>query len=93
MWASLPLFALLATIGLVVTALALLRMYGQIFHGKANERSAMPDMRLAGREFLAVAPLLIALLILGVYPAPIMDLSNRTATALVEVFIRVAGGA
>jgi NADH-quinone oxidoreductase subunit M len=44
-------------------------------------------MRLAGREFLAVAPLLIALLILGIYPAPIMDLSNQTATALARVFL------
>jgi NADH-quinone oxidoreductase subunit M len=86
-WASLPLFALLATIGLVVTALALLRMYGQMFHGQTNERSTMPDMRLAGREFLAVAPLLIALLILGIYPAPIMDLSNQTATVLARVFL------
>lgn len=92
-WASLPLFALLATIGLVITALALLRMYGRVFHGEPNAQSAMPDMRLNGREFLAVAPLLAALIILGVYPAPIMDLSNQAATALVEVFTRVLTGA
>lgn len=88
-WASLPFFALLATIGLVVTALALLQMYGRIFNGPLNERwRGLPDMRIMSREFLAVAPLLIALLILGVYPAPIMDLANKTATALVNVFTR-----
>lgn len=91
-WASLPLFALLATIGLVVTALALLRMYGQVFHDAPTERSALPDMRLAGREFLAVAPLLALLLMLGVYPAPLMDLSNWTATALAEIFTRALAG-
>src|SRR5215212_9867800 len=84
-WASLPFFALLATIGLVVTALALLQMYGRIFNGPLNERwRGLPDMRIMSREFLAVVPLLIALLILGVYPAPIMDLANKTATALVN---------
>jgi NADH-quinone oxidoreductase subunit M len=91
-WASLPFFTLLATIGLVVTALALLQMYGRIFNGPLNPRwsggSAPPDMRVTSLEFLAAAPLLVALLILGVYPAPIMDLANGAATALADVFTR-----
>ncbi|MFN8567503.1 MAG: hypothetical protein U0Z44_08285 [Kouleothrix sp.] len=32
--------------------------------------------------------MLLLLLILGIYPAPIMDLANQTATALVNVFTR-----
>src|SRR6266545_2095570 len=88
-WASLPFFTLLATIGLVVSALALLQMYARIFNGPLNERwRSLPDMRVASREFLAAAPLLILLLIFGIYPAPIMDLVNSTATALVNVFTR-----
>ncbi|KPV54014.1 NADH-quinone oxidoreductase subunit N [Kouleothrix aurantiaca] len=95
-WASLPFFTLLATIGLVVSALALLQMYARIFNGPLNPRwdaghggQGLPDMRVASREFLAAAPLLVLLLVLGVYPAPIMDLANQTATALVNVFTRV----
>jgi NADH-quinone oxidoreductase subunit M len=91
-WATLPFFTLLATIGLVVTAMALLQMYGRIFNGPLNSRWAgaqtPPDMQIVSREFLAAAPLLIALLILGVYPAPIMDLANQAATALVNVFTK-----
>jgi len=37
----------------------------------------------------AVASLLIVLLILRVYPAPIMDLANQAATALVNVFTKL----
>jgi NADH-quinone oxidoreductase subunit M len=98
-WATLPFFTLLATIGLVVTALALLQMYSRIFNGPLNPRWASghgdasghrqprpQDMRIVSREFLAAAPLLVALLALGVYPAPIMDLANQAATALVHVF-------
>jgi NADH-quinone oxidoreductase subunit M len=89
-WPAFPLFTLLATVGLVVTALALLQMYGRMFHGPLNERwKAVPDMRITSREFLAVAPLLLGLLALGIYPAPLMDISNRAATALVEVFTRM----
>jgi NADH-quinone oxidoreductase subunit M len=88
-WATLPFFTLLATIGLIVTAMALLQMYGRIFNGPLNTRWAhVPDMRVASREFLAAAPLLIALLALGVYPAPIMDLTNHAATALTSIFAR-----
>ena len=86
-WASLPFFTLLATIGLIVSALALLQMYARIFNGPLNTRwSGLADMRVASREFLAAAPLLLALLILGIYPAPIMDLANHAATQLVNVF-------
>jgi NADH-quinone oxidoreductase subunit M len=88
-WPSLPFFALLATIGLVVTALALLQMYGRIFNGPLNARwQDLRDMRLFSRESLAALPLLIVLLILGVYPAPIMDLANQAATALANVFTK-----
>jgi NADH-quinone oxidoreductase subunit M len=88
-WATLPFFTLLATIGLVITAMALLQMYGRIFNGPVNQRwNGLADMRVVSREFLAAAPLLVALLILGVYPAPIMDLANQAATALVNVFTR-----
>jgi NADH-quinone oxidoreductase subunit M len=88
-WASLPFFTLLATIGLVVSALALLQMYARIFNGPLNERwRDLADMRVASREFLAAAPLLILLLILGIYPAPIMDLANYAATALANVFTK-----
>jgi NADH-quinone oxidoreductase subunit M len=81
-WATLPLFALLATVGLVVTALALLRMFGQVFHGPARVGDAPSDLRVASAEFLAVAPLIGLLLALGLYPAPLLDLSNWAATAL-----------
>ncbi|GAB4206145.1 MAG: NADH-quinone oxidoreductase subunit M [Roseiflexaceae bacterium] len=89
-WAALPLFTLLATIGLVVTALALLQMYGRIFHGPADEQlSRLPDLRIASREFLAAAPLLALLLVLGLYPAPLLDISNQAAAALAQVFERL----
>lgn len=94
-WVTLPLFTLLATIGLVVTALALLLMYQAIFLGPANPRwsdsahgTAVPDLNRA--EFLTMAPLVLFMLVLGINPALIMNLTNTTATQLVSVFTRVA---
>jgi NADH-quinone oxidoreductase subunit M len=91
-WATLPLFAFLATIGLVVTALALLVMFQHIFLGPLNPRWSSAaggeqpaDVRPA--EFWTLAPLLALLLLLGIYPALIMNLTNATATEVVRVFM------
>jgi NADH-quinone oxidoreductase subunit M len=93
-WVTLPLFTLLATIGLVVTALALLLMYQNIFHGPPNPRwsgaqggSVLPDLNRS--ETLTVLPLLVLLLVLGINPALIMNITNTAATQLVSVFERV----
>jgi NADH-quinone oxidoreductase subunit M len=90
-WATLPLFTLLATIGLVVTALALLRMYGHVFNGPLRDETTAGGH--AGPPLEAVWPLLALLIVLGVYPAPLMNLSNWAATELAGVFTRLVAGA
>lgn len=85
-WATLPLFTLLATIGLVFTALALLLMFQRIFFGPLNQRwSGLKDLNPL--EFWTAAPLLALLLVLGVYPAPIMNLANAAATQMAAAFM------
>jgi NADH-quinone oxidoreductase subunit M len=93
-WATLPLFTFVATIGLVITALALLRMFQHIFLGPLNPRWSAragnpqpPDIQPA--EFWVAAPLLALLLLLGVYPALVMDLTNTAATQAVAVFTQL----
>lgn len=84
-WATLPLLTLLATVGLVVTALALLLMYRRIFLGPLNPRwRGLPDLNAL--EFWAAAPLILLLLALGLYPAPLLNLVNTMATQMVAAF-------
>ncbi len=92
-WATLPLWTLLATIGLVITALALLRMFQYLFLGPLNPRWSGSDRPADIRptEFWIAAPLLALLLVLGVYPALVMNLTNAAVTGVVEVFARLPG--
>jgi NADH-quinone oxidoreductase subunit M len=89
-WATLPFFTLLATIGLVVTAMALLLMFQRVFLGPLNQRWSHLKTRDIGPrslEFWATAPLIVLLLLIGVYPAPVMDITNAAAAQLVRVFL------
>ncbi|WP_129626292.1 complex I subunit 4 family protein [Candidatus Oscillochloris fontis] len=86
-WATLPLFTGLAVIGLIITALALLIMYQRIFLGPTGEvAQGFADMR--PMELWSTVPFLALLVVLGVYPAPIMNLANAAATQLVAVFLQ-----
>jgi NADH-quinone oxidoreductase subunit M len=89
-WAALPLFTLLATIGLIITALALLLMFQHIFLGPLNtawNHLKPQDISPRTVEFWAAVPLIVLLLVLGIYPAPIMMLTNAVATHMVGVFM------
>jgi NADH-quinone oxidoreductase subunit M len=86
-WATLPLIAAIAVIGLIVLALLLLRMYQRIFNGPLNER--WRDLADLSRfEMLTALPLLALLLVFGVYPALLLDVTNGAVTALAAMFVR-----
>lgn len=84
-WATLPLWTILSMLGLVLSALALLLMFQRIFSGPINER--LRSMRdVSPREMSVLAPLLVLLIVFGVYPLPLMQLANQAALALVSFF-------
>lgn len=79
--------AVLATPGLLITAIFLLRMYQQVFYGPLPTKHAdWHDLDL--RERFTVLPALLLVLILGVYPQLLMGLINPTVTKLVEGLAR-----
>ena len=85
-WGTQPLIAAIAVLGLIVTALMLIRMYQKIFYGPTNVRWAgLPDMRVSGWEFGVTAPLLVLLLVFGIYPKPLMDLANTASTVMAQI--------
>ncbi|ROS76720.1 NADH-quinone oxidoreductase subunit M [Cellulomonas sp. PhB143] len=70
--------AVVATIGVVLAALYVLLTYQRVFTGPVRDGlETMPD--LVARERWVVGPLLAALLVLGLYPAPALDLVRAPA--------------
>jgi NADH-quinone oxidoreductase subunit M len=73
-------YAVLATVGIVFAALYILIMYQRVFHGPGTERAAgWRDLSL--RESLAVAPLFVLIIFLGIYPKPVLDVITPAVQA------------
>jgi len=65
-------WAVAATTGVILAALYLLWAYQRVFHGRAEgANAAFPEMTM--RERAIMAPLVILIVFLGVYPRPMLE--------------------
>jgi NADH-quinone oxidoreductase subunit M len=78
-----PVFAVLATIGIVLAALYILHWYQRIAHGPAQD--GVKGFRdLGGREVLAIAPLVVLVVAMGFFPKPWLDRINPAVTSTLQ---------
>jgi NADH-quinone oxidoreductase subunit M len=78
-------WAVVATAGVILAALYLLWAYQRVFHGEPHgENASFPEMTM--RERAIMAPLVILIVALGVYPKPMLD---RIAPSVRELVAHV----
>ena len=88
-WRSYPALTIVSASAVVLTAGYMLWTLQRIYLGKANEKYVdLPDIN--GREIFTLVPLGIIVIVLGVYPRPVLDLINVSLVHLNQV---VAGKA
>jgi NADH-quinone oxidoreductase subunit M len=76
-------WAVVAASGVILSAIYLLWAYQRVFHGEPDEANAsIPDM--TWRERVTMAPLVILIVALGVYPKPILDRINPSVERLID---------
>jgi NADH-quinone oxidoreductase subunit M len=83
-------WAVVATAGVVLSALYLLWAYQQAFHGVADEVNAQ-TRDLSWREGLLIAPLIVLIVLIGVYPKPVLDRITPSVNDLVAHVDRATG--
>ncbi|WP_159622882.1 NADH-quinone oxidoreductase subunit M [Ruania rhizosphaerae] len=83
-----PAAGVFAVIGVVLSALYILLAYQRVFTGPVDpDRSDLPD--LGGRERWTMVPLVLAMLVLGFFPAPVLDVLTPAA----DQFAAILGSA
>jgi NADH-quinone oxidoreductase subunit M len=75
-------WAAVALLGVIVAAIYLLWAYQQVFHGEPRPEDP-PTRDLVWLERLVVAPLIILIIFLGVYPKPVLDRINPSVNQLI----------
>ncbi len=78
-----PWLTAVAALGLITAAIYSLWMIQQAFQGTPDEQLKMADFD--AREMLAMAAMMIALLWLGLYPQPVLDLAQPVIDSLQEL--------
>jgi len=82
-------WAVVATAGVIVAAVYLLWGYQQVFHGPATSES-QGFAEMTRHERLVVAPLVLAIVFLGVYPKPVLERITPSVNALITHVEQVA---
>jgi NADH-quinone oxidoreductase subunit M len=73
-----PVFSVIATLGLILSALYSLRMLQKVFMGQRTVTEPVKD--ISAREFIIMAALSISILVLGLFPQPVIDTVRHLST-------------
>lgn len=74
---------ILSTVGIVLTAGYMLWTLQRLFLGTLPDRwKSLPDIN--GRELFMLVPLAIIVIVLGIYPSPVLNLLNSSVNHLVD---------
>jgi NADH-quinone oxidoreductase subunit M len=83
-FAILPVPTAIAALGIVINAAFFLWTIQRVFLGPSNPKwLSLPDV--TAREMLALAPLIVLMLLFGVYPKPLIDVINLTSAQVVSL--------
>jgi len=81
---SFPLLAASATLAVVISAAYLLTMVRQIAYGPLRHHEQAQFADLSPRELCATVPLVLLIVLLGVWPGPLVDALRPSCAALLD---------
>ena len=76
--------AALATTGIILGAAYMLYLYRRVIFGKLTRDDLKAILDMNPREIAVFAPLVILTILMGVYPAPFLDIMDVSVAGLVE---------
>jgi len=84
-WPVLTIYTAVAMLGLLFTGAYILKGIKSVLHGPLNEHWAHGEHKLTEittREIIVMAPLMVLILVIGIWPMWILDVINKAVTML-----------
>ncbi|MDF1500942.1 MAG: NADH-quinone oxidoreductase subunit M [Anaerolineales bacterium] len=81
-WPVFSFYTALSMLGLLITGAYILKGIAKVLHGPLNEEWVGHEMEINRREILAMAPLMVLMLFIGVWPKWILSVINETVLRL-----------
>lgn len=81
---TLPVIAIIAGSGVILAAIYLLWAYGRVFTGPIGNPKLEGLQDLGLRETLIIVPIVVLILVLGVYPKPVLDRIEAPVDAILD---------
>lgn len=81
-WPVFSFYTALSMLGLLITGAYILKGIKKVLHGPLNEDWADHEMEINRREIAAMAPLMVLMLFIGVWPKWILSVINETVLRL-----------
>lgn len=81
-WPVFSFYTGLSMLGLLITGAYILKGIKKVLHGPLNESWVGHEMEINRREVLAIAPLMVLMLFIGVWPKWILSVINETVLRL-----------
>ena len=88
-----PWWAALGVGGVILSAVYLLWAYQQVMHGPLRAKTPDRLVELTRRELLVFVPLIVLIFAIGLYPRPLLRVSEAAVTAALARLQRPAAGA
>jgi NADH-quinone oxidoreductase subunit M len=83
-YATLPVLAIIASLGVVLAAIYLLWAYERVFTGEADKEENKVLVDLSLREIGLLAPIAILVLVIGLFPAVLLDKIGPSTEAVLD---------
>ena len=85
-WGSFTLYTVLGMLGLLITGIYVLKALQKVLHGPLGEEwRHHPLTDISWTEIAGVAPLMVAMLALGLWPRLVMDVINSGVVRFLQL--------
>jgi NADH-quinone oxidoreductase subunit M len=84
-------WAAVAATGVVLGAIYMLKLYRDVFFGPITSAHKEKLVDASRRELAALAPLIALIVVIGVRPAVVLDVTQKSADKFVQSALRPAG--